>query len=295
MGLSWFGDQAPLCGSAVRIVLGEGGGDEGGDDAPALLAGMGQQVAHEVDAAPLSSCAEDPGRGSLQTLVVVGDHQLHAAQAAPGGAAQELGPEGLGLGRADRHAQDLAPSLVVDRDHDCHRDRYDAPGLAHLHIGRIQPEIGPVALQRPVEKAADLVVDLAAQPGDLALGDARHPHRLHQVVEEFIRRFLLHVLPDGMHRIRYFGILANGCRARTLERAREALGSVGCAIPGKTAEGLEAGHDRDREREPEVTTPPVACSHCGGVLRLIREIPRRQEPLSTRGPPDVPPPRGAGP
>ena len=106
--------------------------------------------------------------------------------------------------------------------------------------------------------------------------------------EEFIRRFLLHVLPDGMHRIRYFGILANGCRARTLERAREALGSVGCAIPGKTAEGLEAGHDR--EREPEVTTAPVACSHCGGVLRLIREIPRRQEPLSTRGPPDVPPP-----
>ena len=113
--------------------------------------------------------------------------------------------------------------------------------------------------------------------------------------EEFIRRFLLHVLPDGMHRIRYFGILANGCRARTLERAREALGSVGCATPGKTAEGLEAGHDRDREREPEVTTAPVACSHCGGVLRLIREIPRRQEPLSTRGPPDVPPPRGAGP
>ena len=103
--------------------------------------------------------------------------------------------------------------------------------------------------------------------------------------EEFIRRFLLHVLPDGMHRIR--GILANGCRARTLE----ALGSVGCAT-AKPPKGSKR-HDRDREREPEVA--PVACSHCGGVLRLIREIPRRQEPLSTRGPPDVPPPRGAGP
>ena len=150
---------------------------------PALLAGMGQQVAHEVDAAPLSSCAEDPGRGGLQALVVVGDHQLHAAQAAAGEAAQEPGPEGLGLGRADRHAEDLAPALVVDRDRDGHRDRYDAPGLAHLQIGRIQPEIGPVTLQRPVEEALDLVVDLAAQPGDLALGDAGHAHGLHQVVD----------------------------------------------------------------------------------------------------------------
>ena len=53
--------------------------------------------------------------------------------------------------------------------------------------------------------------------------------------DEFIRRFLLHVLPEGMHRIRYFGILANGCRAATLDCAREALGTVGCAVPGETA------------------------------------------------------------
>ena len=42
-------------------------------------------------------------------------------------------------------------------------------------------------------------------------------------VDEFIRRFLLHVLPAGLHRIRHFGILANGCRARTLESARAGL------------------------------------------------------------------------
>ena len=48
--------------------------------------------------------------------------------------------------------------------------------------------------------------------------------------DEFIRRFLLHVLREGMHRIRYFGVLANSCRATTLECAREVLGTVGCAV-----------------------------------------------------------------
>ena len=113
--------------------------------------------------------------------------------------------------------------------------------------------------------------------------------------DEFIRRFLLHVLPEGMHRIRYFGILANGCRATTLDRAREALGTVGCAVPGETADGLEGDHEQDRDRGAEIATAPVACPHCGGVLRLVREIPRRKEPLSARGPPQAPPPCGAAP
>ena len=113
--------------------------------------------------------------------------------------------------------------------------------------------------------------------------------------DEFIRRFLFHVLPDGMHRIRHFGILANGCRAATLDCAREALGAVGYTAPGETAEGLQAHHEQDREREPEIVTAPVACSHCGGVLRLVRDIPRWQEPLSTRGPPRAPPPCGSRP
>ena len=105
--------------------------------------------------------------------------------------------------------------------------------------------------------------------------------------DEFIRRFLMHVLPDGMHRIRYFGILANGCRASTLESAREALGVIGCAVPEATM-GVA-------EEEPEIATAPVACPHCGGTLRLVREIPRHHEPRSTRGPPAVPPTRRAKP
>jgi Putative transposase len=40
---------------------------------------------------------------------------------------------------------------------------------------------------------------------------------------EFIRRFLIHVLPDGFHRIRHYGLFANGTRANNIARARELL------------------------------------------------------------------------
>ncbi len=40
---------------------------------------------------------------------------------------------------------------------------------------------------------------------------------------EFIRRFLMHVLPAGFHRIRYYGLLASGKRADNVARARELL------------------------------------------------------------------------
>jgi hypothetical protein len=47
--------------------------------------------------------------------------------------------------------------------------------------------------------------------------------------QEFIRRFLIHVLPAGFHRIRYFGFLSNSHRARKLERCRELLGMAPAA------------------------------------------------------------------
>ena len=42
--------------------------------------------------------------------------------------------------------------------------------------------------------------------------------------DEFIRRFLLHTLPDGFHRIRHYGFLANGHRAAKLALCRKLLG-----------------------------------------------------------------------
>jgi hypothetical protein len=81
------------------------------------------------------------------------------------------------------HAQHLAPAVAVDADRDDHGDRDDAAGLAHLQVGGVDPEIGPVALDRPVEEGLHPLVDLLAQPADLALGDAAHAHRLDQVVD----------------------------------------------------------------------------------------------------------------
>ena len=65
-----------------------------------------------------------------------------------------------GLRGADRHAQHLAPSLGVDGDGDDHRDRDDPASLAHLDVSGVEPEVGPVALERAIEKGPDLVVKL---------------------------------------------------------------------------------------------------------------------------------------
>src|SRR5579863_5689583 len=52
-----------------------------------------------------------------------------------------------------------------------------------LDVGRVEPEVGPLAFQGPVEEGGDLVVDLAAQAADLALGNAGHAHRTDQLVD----------------------------------------------------------------------------------------------------------------
>jgi hypothetical protein len=54
--------------------------------------------------------------------------------------------------------------------------------------------------------------------------DGNHQKIMSLDANEFIRRFLIHVLPDGFHRIRYFGFLSNRHRGRKLERCRELLG-----------------------------------------------------------------------
>ncbi len=89
---------------------------------------------------------------------------------------------------------------------------------------------------------------------------------------EFIRRFLIHVLPSGFHRIRHYGLLASGTRADNIARARRLLD-----VP---AEQHEAGDD-SRAEDAELSHP---CPCCGGSHGHHRDIPaRRLAALSAAG------------
>ena len=79
----------------------------------------------------------------------IGDDQLDATQATSGQTAQELGPERLGLAVADGHAEHFAPAIGVDCHGNDHRHRHYMMVAAGFDVGGIQPEIGPVALDRP--------------------------------------------------------------------------------------------------------------------------------------------------
>ncbi len=98
-------------------------------------------------------------------------------------------------------------------------------------------------------------------------------------VGEFIRRFLMHVLPKGFHRIRHYGLLANGSRAANIAMARELLGV--------------SAHPQ--EPEPDITTDPEGpqisahpCPCCGGPMIIIETF---QPDCTPRHKPQRAPPR----
>ena len=74
--------------------------------------------------------------------------------------------------------------------------------------------------------------------------------------DEFIRRFLIHVLPTGFHRIRHYGLLASGVKADNLALARTLLDA---APPAPEPEDIAA----------EPATPLTPCPCCGAAMRII--------------------------
>ena len=82
---------------------------------------------------------------------------------------------------------------------------------------------------------------------------------------EFIRRFLIHVLPRGFHRIRHYGLLARAACADNIARARELL-----AVPERQTKPADA---------PDDPSPPShPCPHCGGRMIIIETFERGSTP-----------------
>ena len=87
---------------------------------------------------------------------------------------------------------------------------------------------------------------------------------------EFIRRFLLHVLPDGFHRIRHYGFLAKGDRGFNLGYVRDLLERRNRHEPNED----EVAPPADGEPRTEARRDSFAdCPDCGGLMRRIGTIP----------------------
>ena len=87
--------------------------------------------------------------------------------------------------------------------------------------------------------------------------------------DEFIRRFLLHVLPRGFHRIRHYGLLASSARKANLAHARALL-------------AVAPEPENDSAEDPIDSRPPCPC--CGGRMIIVETFERWQQP---RAPPTM--------
>jgi hypothetical protein len=94
---------------------------------------------------------------------------------------------------------------------------------------------------------------------------------------EFIRRFLIHVLPAGFHRIRYYGLLASGKRAENIARARELLMPPIIPVDAIKVNSPNAA-------EPQTTN---LCPCCGGRMVIIERFERGATPHHRPTPPTI--------
>ena len=92
--------------------------------------------------------------------------------------------------------------------------------------------------------------------------------------DEFIRRFLIHVLPSGFHRLRHYGLIANANRKDNLLRARTLLQVKEAELPAQ-----EEATEKQQSEEQAVT---YVCPDCGAPMIIIETFSHQQQP---RAPP----------
>ena len=84
--------------------------------------------------------------------------------------------------------------------------------------------------------------------------------------DEFMRRFLLHVLPSGFHRVRHYGLISNGERKTNLAKVRALLN---VAADDSTPE-------QNAQATAESVAPTFVCPDCGAPMRIIETLVRGQ-------------------
>jgi putative transposase/transposase-like zinc-binding protein len=101
-------------------------------------------------------------------------------------------------------------------------------------------------------------------------------------IDEFIRRFLIHVLPRGFHRIRHYGLFANHVRVKQVQRLRELLSDEN--IKDTCVDDTRVDTPETQTTDDHPTTSTYICKSCGAPMIIIetfeRQLPRAPPGLS---------------
>ena len=110
---------------------------------------------------------------------------------------------------------------------------------------------------------------------DYRLEEGQRHTTMTLTADEFIRRFLIHVLPSGFHRIRHYGLIANAKRKDNLTKARTLL---------KVPEQIPVETDETAKTDGQETDTTFVCPDCGAAMIIIEILLRNQMP---RAPPEM--------
>jgi hypothetical protein len=145
---------------------------------------------------------------------------------------------------------------------------FGGPEAVLAYLSRYTHRVA-ISNSRPISADAETVA-FRWKNYRIKTGDRRSVMRL--TTDEFIRRFLIHVLPDRFHRIRHYGLLASARRKTNIAKIRTLLG----------AETTNQHDPSTAEVIPLTLREP--CPDCGGPMRIVEIFRRGQKPQS-RAPP----------
>lgn len=130
----------------------------------------------------------------------------------------------------------------------------DCPGRAEQVVDYLARYSHRIAISdERIVSASDSHVSFRVK--DYANGGVRRTLTLE--TSEFVHRYLLHVLPKGLMRVRHYGFLANRCRRRRLQEIRQALGAGSLSDEG-SVNGLT--DDEEKQHKPTIPQPCPACA-----------------------------------